>query len=48
MSKTRVVSCPQCKAKIALSIRDDGEVTLLGSEEKEYSPLEELRKGRRG
>jgi len=25
-----------------LSVRDDGEVTVLGSEEEEYSPLEDL------
>jgi len=44
MPKTRVINCPECDSKIRVSVRDDGEIVVLGSEKREYSPLEELRK----
>jgi len=43
MPRTKVIRC-ECGRRIRLSIRDGGEVTVLGSEKEEYSPLEELRK----
>jgi len=44
MPQTRIIDCPECKSKIRLSVRNDGEVIVLGSEKREYSPLEELRR----
>jgi len=41
MAQTQVISCPRCKSRIRVSVRDDGEVTVLGSEE--VDPLEDLR-----
>jgi len=41
MPKTRVISCPECGSRIRVSVRDDGEVTVLGSQE--ANPLEDLR-----
>jgi len=43
MPKTQVIEC-ECGRRIRLSIRDNGEVVVLGSEKRQYSPLEELRK----
>jgi len=43
MPRTQVIKC-ECGRRIRLSVRDDGEVTVLGSEKEEYSPLEQLRK----
>jgi len=42
MPRTRVVNCPECGTRIRVSVRDDGEVTVLGS--READPLEDLRK----
>lgn len=39
--KTEVIDCPECGAKIRVSVRDDGEAAVLGSEE--VNPLEELK-----
>jgi len=41
MPKTKVISCPECGSRIRVSVRDDGEVTVLGSQE--ANPLEDLR-----
>jgi len=41
MPKTKVVSCPECGSRIRVSVRDDGEVAVLGS--REANPLEDLR-----
>jgi len=41
MSRTQVISCPECGTRIRVSVRDDGEVTVLGS--READPLEGLR-----
>jgi len=43
MPRTQIIKC-KCGRRIRLSVRDDGEITVLGSEKEEYSPLEELRK----
>jgi len=40
MPKTRVIDCPECSSKIRLSVRNNGEVTVLDSEE--LDPLEDL------
>jgi len=42
MAKTQVIDCPECSSKIRLSVRNNGEVTVLESEESE--PLEEIPK----
>jgi len=42
MAQTKVISCPECDASIRLSARDNGEVTVLGSEKAD--PLEDLRR----
>jgi len=44
VARTQIIECPKCGSKVRLSVRDDGEATVLGSERKRYSPLEELRK----
>ena len=41
MPETQIVECAECGAKIRLSVRDDGEVTVLDVEE--ANPLEGLR-----
>jgi len=41
MARTQVIDCPECGAKIRVSVRDDGEAAVLGSEE--VNPLEELK-----
>jgi len=41
MPKTQVISCPECEAGIRVSVRDDGKVVVLGSEEPD--PLEDLK-----
>jgi len=41
MARIQVVDCPNCKSRIRLSVYDDGEVIVLGSEE--VDPLDELR-----
>jgi len=41
MPKTQIINCPECESKIRLSVRDSGEVVVLGSEE--VRPLEDLR-----
>jgi len=43
MPRIQVIKC-ECGRRIRVSVRDDGEITILGSEKEEYSPLEELRK----
>jgi len=40
MPKTQVIECVECGAKMRLSVRDSGEVTVLESEEAD--PLEDL------
>jgi len=42
VAKTRVIDCPECNSKIRLSVRNNGEVTVLDSEESEA--LEEIPK----
>jgi len=41
MAQTKVISCPECDASVRLSVRDNGEVTVLGSEKAD--PLEDLK-----
>lgn len=40
MPETQVLTCPECGSKVRISVRDDGEITVLDSEE--LNPLEEL------
>nr|QBN22523.1 hypothetical protein [uncultured archaeon] len=40
MPGTQVLTCPECGSKVRISVRDDGEITVLDSEE--LNPLEEL------
>jgi len=40
MPQTRVLTCPRCESRIRISVRDNGEITVLDSEESE--PLEEI------
>jgi len=40
VAKTQVIDCPECNSKIRLSVRNNGEVTVLESEE--ANPLEDL------
>jgi len=42
MPETCVINCPECGSRIRVSVRDSGEVTVLGSQEAD--PLEDLRK----
>jgi len=41
MAQIKVISCPECDASIRLSVRNNGEVTVLGSEKAD--PLENLK-----
>jgi len=41
MPRTRVINCPECGSRIRVSVRDDGGVTVLGSQEAD--PLEDLK-----
>jgi len=41
MPRTRVINCPECGSRIRVSVRNEGEVTVLGSQEAD--PLEGLR-----
>jgi len=40
MPQTRVLTCPRCESHIRISVRDDGEIAVLDSEE--LDPLEDL------
>jgi len=40
MPQTRVLTCPRCESRIRISVRDNGEITVLDSKESE--PLEEI------
>jgi len=41
MPQTRVLTCPRCESHIRISVRNDGEIAVLDSEEAD--PPEELR-----
>jgi len=41
LPETQVIDCPECGAKVCLSVRNSGEIVILDSEEPD--PLEELR-----
>ena len=41
MPQTRVLTCPKCESRIRVSVRNNGEITVLDSERAD--PLEDLR-----